>query len=88
MSASYAELFDHSLLVSHSSLVPLKGWRISRSTVVTAWPGTYPLKARIHTATGPVELRDWTHARRDRASEFYATVPIAGTNYQALCELP
>lgn len=54
---------------------------------VGAWPGTYPLKGRIHT-TGPVELRDLTHARRDRASEFCATVPIAGTKYQALCELP
>lgn len=55
---------------------------------VGSWPNTYPLKARIHTATGAVELVDWTHSRRDRASEFYATIPIAGVEHQALCELP
>lgn len=55
---------------------------------VGSWPNTYPLKARVHTATGAVQLMDWTYARQNRASEFYLTTTIDGRSHQALCELP
>lgn len=54
---------------------------------VGTWPGTYPLKGRIYTATGPVTVTDWTHAHRDFERELHAVVPIAGTDHQALCVL-
>ena len=64
------------------------GGELEGDLVVTVgtWPATYPLKARIYTATGPVEVVDWTHAHSTWAREFHATVPIKSREYQALCE--
>lgn len=54
---------------------------------VGQWPGTFPLKGRIYTSSGPVTVTDWSHVHRDFERELHAVVPIAGVNHQALCEL-
>ena len=54
---------------------------------VGTWPTTYPLKARIYTATGPVLATGWSHVHRDFEKELHAVIPIGSTDYQALCEM-
>ena len=54
---------------------------------VGSWPGTFPLKARIYTATGPVLVTDWSHVHSGYAREFNAVIPIGADRFQALCEL-
>lgn len=54
---------------------------------VGTWPSTYPLKARIFTANGPVSVEDWSHAHSTWSREFNATIPIGSDRFQALCEL-
>lgn len=55
--------------------------------VVGNWPNTFPLKARIFTSTGPVNMVNWSHVHSYGSRELVATIPIGSGRFQALCEL-